>query len=849
MLKSEPKKQRDGPHVKKPPNAFMMFAKEQREMIKTQYGVTHSSMVHQILGEKWRSMTKEEQDKYYSQAEEEKRLHSQLHPNWSFKDSYGKSKKKAKNRSNSCFTNEECPLDLSQPKRRCVHPVYDGTSEVQKVKVQTETWGAVRNHPPTQSETMQPWMYTKDTLPSTSSLIRKSKPKKQRDGPHVKKPPNAFMMFVKEQREIIKAQYEVTDSSLVLQILGEKWRSMTKEQQDKYYDQAEEEKRLHSQLHPDWSFKDSYGKNKKKAKNNSNSCFTNEGPKVPQNHTTEKTGDEDSPSAFTLFSMKYLPSVIAAFTTHIDSNIVQKILEEQWKTLSKKEKGTYYKQAYDLKSDSKQQQRDCASDDREVIGESSTLTEECPLDLSQPKRRVHPVYDGTSEVQNLKVQTETWGAVRNHPPTQSETMQPWMYTNDTLPSTSSLIRQQPTQSGAEIRRFESEKRLDGPKTKKPPNAFMMFLKEQRETIKAQYEVTNYAVVHQILGEKWQSMTKEQQAKYYDQAEEEKRLHSQLHPDWLFKDSYRSRKPRQRVRPSTDIQECPQHKRQRVHPVYEGMPETQNVIVETESQGTESQPVAEIRSKSEKRPDEPHVKKPPNAFMMFVKEQRETIKEQYEVTNSAVVLQILGEKWRSMTKEQQDKYYDQAEEEKRLHYQLHPDWSFKDRYGLKRQRKRIRPSTNIQEHSEDLLEPKPCCFWPEYHGMPETQNVKVETETQGAERNHSPTQRGTMQPCMQTSVTLPSTDNLTMQQTTQPEAMQQPSRPSVMHQPLRPTLMPQPRRPSVMHQPLRPTLMPQPRRPSVMEQTSGPSVMEQGMHSFIMQQPTCTLMMQQQTRQL
>ncbi len=41
----------------------------------------------------------------------------------------------------------------------------------------------------------------------------------------------------------------------------------------------------------------------------------------------------------------------------------------------------------------------------------------------------------------------------------------------------------------------------------------------------------------VVCPQWRSLTQEQQAKYYEQADEEKRLHKQTYPDWTPQDNY------------------------------------------------------------------------------------------------------------------------------------------------------------------------------------------------------------------------------------------------------------------------------------------------------------------------
>ncbi|XP_072228516.1 transcription factor 7-like 1-B [Leuresthes tenuis] len=84
--------------------------------------------------------------------------------------------------------------------------------------------------------------------------------KSQNDSKYIRKPPNAFMLFLKEQRPKILAANTFKDSVTTNKVAGEMWRSLTKEQQSKYYHQAQVEKRLHKQGNPEWSCKNNYGK-------------------------------------------------------------------------------------------------------------------------------------------------------------------------------------------------------------------------------------------------------------------------------------------------------------------------------------------------------------------------------------------------------------------------------------------------------------------------------------------------------------------------------------------------------------------------------------------------------------
>ncbi|CDQ76146.1 unnamed protein product [Oncorhynchus mykiss] len=88
--------------------------------------------------------------------------------------------------------------------------------------------------------------------------------KEEEKKPHVKKPLNAFMLYMKEQRPKVVAECTLKESAAINQILGRRWHSLSREEQSKYYDMARKERQLHSQLYPGWSARDNYGKRKKR---------------------------------------------------------------------------------------------------------------------------------------------------------------------------------------------------------------------------------------------------------------------------------------------------------------------------------------------------------------------------------------------------------------------------------------------------------------------------------------------------------------------------------------------------------------------------------------------------------
>nr|AAV84015.1 T-cell factor 7 isoform B [Danio rerio] len=97
------------------------------------------------------------------------------------------------------------------------------------------------------------------------------------------------------------------------------------------------------------------------------------------------------------------------------------------------------------------------------------------------------------------------------------------------------------------------------------------------------------------------------------------------------------------------------------------------------------------AKREKEPKKPVIKKPLNAFMLYMKEMRTEVIAECTLKESAAINQILGRRWHALTREEQAKYYELARKERQLHMQLYPSWSARDNYvsalGKKKRRKR------------------------------------------------------------------------------------------------------------------------------------------------------------------
>ncbi|XP_055340169.1 protein pangolin, isoforms A/H/I/S-like isoform X2 [Paramacrobiotus metropolitanus] len=112
---------------------------------------------------------------------------------------------------------------------------------------------------------------TSSTSSVREAMERRREAKKEKMN-HVKKPLNAFMLYMKEQRAQVQAECTLKESAAINQILGKKWHSLDRAEQSKYYEMAKQEREKHAQAYPGWTAKDNYalcGKKKRRKKEKS----------------------------------------------------------------------------------------------------------------------------------------------------------------------------------------------------------------------------------------------------------------------------------------------------------------------------------------------------------------------------------------------------------------------------------------------------------------------------------------------------------------------------------------------------------------------------------------------------
>uniref|UniRef100_A0A8C1PPM3 Transcription factor 7 like 2 n=1 Tax=Cyprinus carpio TaxID=7962 RepID=A0A8C1PPM3_CYPCA len=110
-------------------------------------------------------------------------------------------------------------------------------------------------------------------------------------------------------------------------------------------------------------------------------------------------------------------------------------------------------------------------------------------------------------------------------------------------------------------------------------------------------------------------------------------------------------------------------------------------------------------KEEEKKKQPHIKKPLNAFMLYMKEMRAKVVAECTLKESAAINQILGRRWHALSREEQAKYYELARKERQLHMQLYPGWSARDNY-VKHREYFPNPCLSLPPIT-DLSAPKKC----------------------------------------------------------------------------------------------------------------------------------------------